>query len=59
MARPGGNLTGLTLSVGYELAGKRVELLKDIKPDLVREKEATSDRRPCRSLNSRRMAGSV
>jgi putative tryptophan/tyrosine transport system substrate-binding protein len=36
MARPGGNLTGLTLSVGYELAGKRVELLKDIKPDLVR-----------------------
>jgi putative tryptophan/tyrosine transport system substrate-binding protein len=36
MARPGANLTGLTLSVGYELAGKRVELLKDIKPDLAR-----------------------
>jgi putative ABC transport system substrate-binding protein len=36
MARPGGNLTGLTISVGYELAGKRVELLKDIKPDLAR-----------------------
>jgi putative ABC transport system substrate-binding protein len=36
MARPGGNLTGLTMSVGYELAGKRVELLKDIKPDLAR-----------------------
>jgi putative ABC transport system substrate-binding protein len=36
MARPGGNLTGLTLSVGYELAGKRVEMLKDIKPDLAR-----------------------
>ncbi len=36
MARPGGNLTGLTLSVGYQLAGKRVELLKDIKPDLSR-----------------------
>ena len=36
MARPGGNLTGLTLSVGYQLAGKRVELLKDIKPDLAR-----------------------
>jgi putative tryptophan/tyrosine transport system substrate-binding protein len=34
MARPGANLTGLTLSVGYQLAGKRVELLKDIKPDL-------------------------
>jgi putative tryptophan/tyrosine transport system substrate-binding protein len=35
-ARPGGNLTGLTFSVGYELAAKRVELLKDIKPDLSR-----------------------
>jgi putative ABC transport system substrate-binding protein len=36
MARPRANLTGLTLSFGYELAGKRVELLKDIKPDLSR-----------------------
>jgi putative ABC transport system substrate-binding protein len=36
MARPGANLTGLTLSVGYQLAGKRVELLKDVKPDLSR-----------------------
>jgi putative tryptophan/tyrosine transport system substrate-binding protein len=36
MARPGANLTGLTLSVGYQLAGKRVELLKDLKPDLSR-----------------------
>jgi ABC-type uncharacterized transport system substrate-binding protein len=36
MARPGANLTGLTLSVGYQLVGKRVELLKDIKPDLAR-----------------------
>jgi ABC-type uncharacterized transport system substrate-binding protein len=36
MAQPGANLTGLTLSVGYQLAGKRVELLKDIKPDLAR-----------------------
>jgi putative ABC transport system substrate-binding protein len=36
MARPGTSLTGLTMSVGYQLAGKRVELLKDIKPDLSR-----------------------
>jgi putative ABC transport system substrate-binding protein len=36
MARPGANLTGLTSSVSYQLGGKRVELLKDIKPDLVR-----------------------
>jgi hypothetical protein len=36
MARPGANLTGLTLTVGYQLAGKRAELLKDLKPDLSR-----------------------
>ena len=36
MARPGANLTGLTLSVGYQLAGKRVEVLKDVKPGLSR-----------------------
>src|SRR5262249_53277804 len=36
LTRPGANLTGLTSSVGFQLAGKRVELLKDIKPDLAR-----------------------
>jgi putative ABC transport system substrate-binding protein len=36
MARPGANLTGLTLTVGYQLAGKRVELLKDMVPGLAR-----------------------
>jgi putative ABC transport system substrate-binding protein len=36
LARPGGNLTGFTLSVGYELIGKRIELLKDIKPTVKR-----------------------
>ena len=30
IAHPGGNLTGLTMTTGYELAGKRVELLKDM-----------------------------
>jgi putative tryptophan/tyrosine transport system substrate-binding protein len=29
-ARPEGNLTGLTMAAGYALAGKRVELLKDM-----------------------------
>ena len=29
-AHPGGNLTGLTMATGYELAGKRLELLKDM-----------------------------
>ena len=30
IAHPGGNLTSLTMTTGYELAGKRVELLKDM-----------------------------
>ena len=30
LARPGGNLTGLTMAAGYGLAGKRLELLKDM-----------------------------
>ena len=35
-AHPGGNLTGLTMAVGYELAGKRLELLKDMRLGLSR-----------------------
>jgi putative ABC transport system substrate-binding protein len=33
LARPGGNLTGLSM-IGPDLAGKRLELLREIKPDL-------------------------
>jgi putative tryptophan/tyrosine transport system substrate-binding protein len=36
LARPGGNFTGLTLAVGYELAGKRLELLKAAVPNVSR-----------------------
>jgi putative ABC transport system substrate-binding protein len=36
MSRPGGNFTGLTFSVGYELAGKRVDLLKEVVPGVSR-----------------------
>jgi ABC-type uncharacterized transport system substrate-binding protein len=35
-ARPGENLTGLTMAAGYGLAGKRVELLKDMVAGLSR-----------------------
>jgi putative tryptophan/tyrosine transport system substrate-binding protein len=35
-ARPGENLTGLTMGAGYALAGKRVELLKDMVGSLSR-----------------------
>ncbi len=34
LARPGGNVTGLTASAGPGLAGKRLELLKEIVPRL-------------------------
>jgi putative ABC transport system substrate-binding protein len=36
MSRPGGNFTGLTFSVGFELAGKRVDLLKEVVPTVSR-----------------------
>ena len=36
MSRPGGNFTGLTFSVGYEVAGKRVDLLKEVVPGVSR-----------------------
>jgi putative tryptophan/tyrosine transport system substrate-binding protein len=36
LAHPGGNLTGLTLTAGYGIAGKRVELLKDMVATLSR-----------------------
>ena len=36
LARPGGNLTGLTADAGGEILGKRFELLKEILPNLSR-----------------------
>jgi putative ABC transport system substrate-binding protein len=36
LARPGGNITGLTLFVGPEIAGKRLALLKDAVPGIAR-----------------------
>ena len=36
LARPGGNVTGFTISTGAELYGKRVELLREAMPSLRR-----------------------
>ena len=36
VARPGGNVTGLTADVGAEIWGKRLELLKEVLPKLSR-----------------------
>jgi putative ABC transport system substrate-binding protein len=36
LARPGGNVTGFTLSTGAELYGKRLELLREAMPSLSR-----------------------
>jgi putative tryptophan/tyrosine transport system substrate-binding protein len=45
-ARPGGNLTGLTLTAGDGLAGKRVELLKDMVPSMLRVAVLRNPRNP-------------
>jgi putative tryptophan/tyrosine transport system substrate-binding protein len=36
LARPGGNITGFTISTGTELYGKRIELLREAIPHLSR-----------------------
>jgi len=36
LARPGGNITGMTYLVGPEIAGKQLQLLKDLVPNAMR-----------------------
>src|SRR5690349_17544804 len=36
LARPGGNITGLTSDAGLEIVGKRIQLLKEIVPTISR-----------------------
>jgi putative ABC transport system substrate-binding protein len=50
LARPGGNITGLSI-LAPELSGKRLDLLKEIVPNLSRV--ASSGLRPARTTHSR------
>lgn len=36
LSRPDGNLTGVTVTTGYELFGKRLQFLKELSPGIVR-----------------------
>ena len=36
LGRPGGNLTGVTVTTGYELFGKRLQFLKELAPGIAR-----------------------
>jgi putative ABC transport system substrate-binding protein len=52
LARPGGNITGMSLQ-SPELSGKRLEWLKQIVKDLSRLAPVESGRPPCRVLTER------
>jgi len=54
LARPGGNLTGIS-SLNAELSGKRLELLKEVLPGLLRVaimREAVGDAGPIRAIET-------
>ena len=46
LAKPGGNVTGVTWDAGLEIAGKRLELLKQISPGLTRVVNLWDPREP-------------
>ena len=50
LARPGGNVTGLSFSVGLELFGKELELLKEAVPNLRRVAILSNPANPSHAL---------
>ena len=50
LARPGGNITGLTISVGAETYGKELELLKEIAPEVRRVAVLSNPANPFHTL---------
>ena len=55
LARPGGNLTGLSLSVGPGIYGKQIELLKEIVPKLSRVGVLSNPSNPIIALQFKEM----
>jgi len=53
LARPGGNMTGLTLSAGPQIFGKYVELLRGIVPRLSRVATLSNPLNPLAALQSK------
>jgi putative ABC transport system substrate-binding protein len=51
LARPGGNITGLTISAGLEIDGKRTALLKEILPGAARIALTSQRCLTCRGLH--------
>ena len=53
LARPGGNVTGLSYGVGLEIVGKQLELLKEAVPRVSRAAVLSNPANPSRDLNLR------
>jgi putative ABC transport system substrate-binding protein len=59
LARPGGNVTGLSYSVGPEIVGKELDLLKEIVPKVRRVAILSNPASPVQSLLIREVNGAA
>ena len=59
LARPGGNVTGLSFSVGLEIFGKELELLKEIVPKVHRVTILSNPANPAHALAIRGVKGAA
>ena len=59
LARPGGNVTGLSYSVGPEIVGKQLELLKEVIPKVRRMATLSNPTNPVQPLFIREVNGAA
>ncbi len=59
LARPGGNITGFSILPGTEIAGKRLELLKDAVPNVTRVAVLWNPANPAEGLTFRELQSSA